>query len=153
MPDVTTANAPFSASTAEVLQGALIDSRQRWRELVNLAADFAFETDEWSRFTLIAPDPALDWAAADLIGRASNELLADGADAVFDPFRVAAEIRNRTAWLKRGDGGMACLTFAAAPIRAQSRTPRGVSQSATTRHWPSARTWASDSALASITVR
>ena len=116
MPDVTTTDPPLSASTAEVLQGALIDSRHRWRELVNLVADFAFETDEWGRFTLIAPDPALEWAAADLIGRASDELLADGADAVFDPFRVSARVRNRPAWLKRGDGGIAGITFSAAPI-------------------------------------
>jgi diguanylate cyclase (GGDEF)-like protein len=117
MPDVTTTDPPFAASTAEVLQGALIDSRHRWRELVNLVADFAFETDEWGRFSLIAPDPALEWAAADLIGRASDELLAEGADAVFDPFRVSARVRNRPAWLKRGDGGIASITFSAAPIR------------------------------------
>jgi len=56
------------------MQGALIDSRQRWRELVHLAADFAFETDEWGRFTLISPDPALDWAANALIGQPSTTL-------------------------------------------------------------------------------
>lgn len=107
----------LAATPAEVLQGALIDSRQRWRELINLTADFAFETDEWGRFTLITPDPALDWAAGALIGQPSATVLAEAGEAAFDPFRVTAKVRHRHAWLKRGDGGTACLTFCAAPIR------------------------------------
>ena len=39
MPDIATTDPPLDATPAEVLQGALIDSRQRWRELVDLAAD------------------------------------------------------------------------------------------------------------------
>ena len=71
------ADAPRAATPGEVLQGALFDSRQRWRELVNLTADFAFETDEWGRFTLITPDPALDWAAGTLIGLNAATILAE----------------------------------------------------------------------------
>lgn len=117
MPDIATTDPPLDATPAEVLQGALIDSRQRWRELVDLAADFAFETDEWGRFTLIAPDPALEWPADHLVGRASATLLVERGGAVFDPFRVSAKVRHREAWLKRGDGRIACLSFCATPIR------------------------------------
>ena len=124
---VPLATSPLAAATpADVLQGALIDSRQRWRELVNLAADFAFETDEWGRFTLITPDPALDWAAGTLIGRPSVALLVEGGGGVFDPFHVSATVRHRRAWLKRGDGGIACLTFCAAPIQDASGRITGV---------------------------
>jgi diguanylate cyclase (GGDEF)-like protein len=115
MHDLATIAPPPNADPAEVLQSALIDSRQRWRELVQLAADFAFETDEWGRFTLISPDPALDWAANALIGQPSATLLPDGGR-VFDPFRVSAKVRHRQAWLKRCDGAIACLTISAAPI-------------------------------------
>jgi diguanylate cyclase (GGDEF)-like protein len=117
MPDLATTDPRQAATPAEVLQGALIDSRQRWRELVNLAADFAFETDEWGGFTLITPDPALDWAAASLVGQPSSRLLAEAGGGVFNPFRVTARVRHREAWLKRGDGALACLRFSAAPIR------------------------------------
>lgn len=116
MPDLATASPPPAATPEQVLQGALIDSRQRWRELVNLAADFAFETDEWGRFTLITPDPALLWAADSLIGQPAAALLDEAGGTLFDPFRVSAAVRHRQAWLKRGDGGLACLTFCAAPI-------------------------------------
>jgi diguanylate cyclase (GGDEF)-like protein len=117
MHDFATNDPSPAATPAEVLQGVLFDSRQRWRELVNLAADFAFETDEWGRFTLITPDPALHWAAGALVGQPSATLLAEGGDGAFNPFRVSAEVRHRQAWLKRGDGGLARLTFRASPIR------------------------------------
>jgi diguanylate cyclase (GGDEF)-like protein len=117
MSDLSSTAQIRAATPAEVLQGALIDSRQRWRELINLAADFAFETDEWGRFTLVTPDPALAWAAGDLIGHPSATLLAEGGGGAFDPFRVSARVRHRQAWLKRGDGGIASLTFCAAPIQ------------------------------------
>lgn len=117
MNDLATTDPPPAATPIEVLQGALIDSRQRWRELIALAADFAFETDEWGRFTLITPDPALDWPAGTLVGQPAAALLAEGGIGVFDPFRVTAKVRLRQAWLKRGDGGIACLTFCAAPIQ------------------------------------
>ena len=40
---------------ADLLRGALLDSRQRWRDLVTLAADFAFETDADGRLMFVAP--------------------------------------------------------------------------------------------------
>jgi diguanylate cyclase (GGDEF)-like protein len=116
MNELAITDPPAAATPAEVMQGALIDSRQRWRELVHLAADFAFETDEWGRFTLIFPDPALGWTAAALIGQPSTTMLAEGSG-LFDPFRVSARVRLRQAWLKRGDDGIACLTISAAPIQ------------------------------------
>lgn len=114
MNDFAFVNPPLAATPAEVLLGALIDSRQRWRELINLAADFAFETDDRGSFTLIAPDPALGWSVESLVGQPGAALLADGA--VFDPFRAGVRVRHRPAWLKRGNGGLACLTFCTAPI-------------------------------------
>jgi hypothetical protein len=62
------------------------------RELLALAADFAFETDEWGRFTFIAPDPALNWPASELIGRPAASLLAEAGGGSFDPFRVSAAV-------------------------------------------------------------
>ncbi len=117
MTDLAAPDPPLAISPAEVLRGALIDSRQRWRELIDLVADFAFETDEWGRFTLIAPDPALAWSAGKLIGQSASGFLAEGGETVFDPFHVSARVRHRPAWLKRGDGGIACLSFCAAPIQ------------------------------------
>lgn len=107
---------PPSASP-DPLRAALLESRQRWRDLVGLTADFAFETDAWGRFVFVMPDPALGWSASGLVGEPSERLLAEEGDgAGFNPFQVTIPVRRKRAWLKRGDGGVACLDMAAMPV-------------------------------------
>jgi diguanylate cyclase (GGDEF)-like protein/PAS domain S-box-containing protein len=106
-----------SAKSGTALRDALVDSRQRFRELVALAADFAFETDTWGRFVFVTPDPALGWPAATLIGQTADLLLDDfGGEPGFNPFHPSEPVRRRRAWLKRPDGRTVCLSFSAAPI-------------------------------------
>ena len=115
-----------AASVATKLRVALLDSRQRWRDLVDMASDFAFETDADGRFVFVTPDPALGWAAAELIGSPARELLAGpaGADG-FSPFQVTEPVRRRRTWLWRADGSAALLAFAAAPLLDASGTVVG----------------------------
>ena len=112
-----TAPTPADGGLLAPLRNALLDSRQRWRDLVNMAADFAFETDDHGRLSFVMPDPALGWSAATLIGQPAELLLADTAGAgTFNPFRITKPVRRRRAWLKRADGTIACVTFAASPL-------------------------------------
>ncbi|WP_439577912.1 diguanylate cyclase domain-containing protein [Elioraea sp.] len=100
------------------LRDALLDSRQRWRDLVDMAADFAWETDAEGRFTFVFPDPALGWSAGELIGRPADDILAEGpaGSPGFSPFRPDRQRRGVRAWLRRADGRLACLSFAGVPL-------------------------------------
>ncbi len=162
------ADDPGRARDGDVLRGALLDSRQRWRDLVTMAADLAFETDAAGRFAFVAPAVALGWPADTLLGQPASLLLADSPDvgageagaggagaggAVaghgFDPFRVAAPVRGRRAWLRRQDGAAICLCFAVAPLLdAGGRVigARGVGQDVTEQD-------ASDAAIAAALRR
>ena len=86
------------------LRGALLDSRQRWHDLVCMAADFAFETDEAGRFVFVTPEPALGWPAATLLGQPAELLLTDPRGAAgFNPFRPTAAVRRRRrCWIRAG---------------------------------------------------
>ncbi len=119
---------------AALLQGALLDSRQRWRDFVGLGSDMAFETDEQGAFVFISPEQVLGWAACDQLGQPGALLLAPGGDG-FDPFAPGPAFRNRRAWLRRPDGSAACLTFSAAPMMAGSVCVgmRGVARDVTVR--------------------
>ncbi len=97
------------------LRSVLLESRQRWRDMVTMAADLAFETDTAGRFTFIMPDPVLGWPAGKLLDQPS-ELLLGGAAAGCNPFRPAGQLRRQRVWLRRADGSAACLAFAAAPL-------------------------------------
>ena len=113
----------------------LLDSRNRWRDLVSLTADLAFETDVWGRFVFVSPDPALGWPASTLLGQPAELLLADADGTIgFNPFRPTSAVRRRRAWLKRPDGSGICLAFAAAPLTdAEGRIvgARGIGQDTT----------------------
>ena len=106
---------PAGVGLDPALGRVLLESRQRWRDLVGLAADFVFETDAAGRFAFVMPDPALGWPVAQLLDQPAQLLLADPAGG-FDPFRPAGALRGRHAWLRRADGTVACLVFSVAPL-------------------------------------
>ncbi len=135
--DADTVAAPVdrARSGADVLRSALLDSRQRWRDLVCMATDFAFETDACGWLTFVAPATMLGWASAELLGQPAASLLAAPADG-FNPFAAGAAYRDRRAWVKRAGGGTACLSFTAAPLL-EGGTPtgmRGVARDVTVDH-------------------
>jgi diguanylate cyclase (GGDEF)-like protein/PAS domain S-box-containing protein len=124
MPDQV--DVPVASARSAALRDALLDSRQRWRDLVTLAADLAFETDASGRLLFVAPDPALGWPAATLLGQAAELLLADPASGAFNPFRADTAARRRRAWLRRPDGTTVCVAFAVMPLHDQHGRPAGV---------------------------
>ena len=107
---------PPDRSSADVLRGALLDSRQRWRDLVALVADFAFETDATGRIVFAMPERILGWPAASLMVQPAAALISVESGG-FDPFVPGPPYRFRRAWLKRADGGIACVSFSAAPLK------------------------------------
>jgi diguanylate cyclase (GGDEF)-like protein len=112
------ATAASPAHSEDPLRDVLLESRQRWRDFVVMTADLVFETDAAGRLVFVTPDPVLGWSPSTLIGQPAELLLADVAGtSAFNPFRPIAPLRRRRAWLRRADGGVACLVFAAAPLR------------------------------------
>ncbi len=108
---------PFADDERGRLATALLESRQRWRDMVGLVADFVFETDAFGRLSFVAPDTVLGWPAASLMGKPPERLLADaGGPSAANPFHPTAPIRRRRAWLTRADGSAICVMFAAMPL-------------------------------------
>lgn len=96
---------------------ALIDSRQRFRDLVEISSDFAWETDADGVFTFVSPADALGYAADTLIGTPARDLLyqplAMPRHFVFE----AAEIVEHTElWLRQGNGEELCVIASVRPV-------------------------------------
>jgi diguanylate cyclase (GGDEF)-like protein/PAS domain S-box-containing protein len=98
------------------LRAALIESRQRYKDLVEAASDFAWETDSEGRFTFISADQAMGYLAADIVGRPAEDFMAvpDSADA--SPFTTRVPVEGVEVWMRRGDGETACLRVVALPL-------------------------------------
>ena len=93
-----------------------------WRGLIALTAHFVFETDLWGRFVHVSAKPGLAWSQRALLGQSAAALMAGSPDVGgtdgdgINPFRPASPQRGVRAWIRRGDGGVICLSFTAAPV-------------------------------------
>jgi diguanylate cyclase (GGDEF)-like protein/PAS domain S-box-containing protein len=103
------------------LRQSLIESRQRYKDLCDLAADFAWEADRDGCFSFVSPGGALGWAAKDLVGRPIEMFLLDQAErgAAAAVFGSHAPLRDAEIWLRRADGSGECVSVAAVPLFAR----------------------------------
>ena len=108
------------------LQSALIESRQRFRDLVEISSDFAWEVGSNNRFVFVSPKGALGYAADQLVGRRPEDLGGDAAAQGDLPFLARARVEAAEVWLKHADGHDVCLRVSAAPITDASGVWRGV---------------------------
>jgi diguanylate cyclase (GGDEF)-like protein/PAS domain S-box-containing protein len=103
------------APLARNLREALIESRQRYKDLVEISSDFAWETDAAGRFAFVSPRGVLGWTPEALLGRAAAEFLAEpGEDNLF---ATSLPVAAAELWFRRPDGGSARLGIVAAPLR------------------------------------
>jgi diguanylate cyclase (GGDEF)-like protein len=108
---------PALRDAAKLVNRPLLDSRERWQDLVRLGADLAFETDATGRFSLVVPDDALGWPSGSLVGQPSDILLLDDVRTVtMNPFLPQRPTRGSRVWVRCYDGTSACLSFATAPL-------------------------------------
>ncbi len=111
----------------KALRRSLVESRQRYKDLLEIVSDFTWETDDEGRFTFISPLGALDWPASELVGRPVVEFLADAGDMPEPPpvFRARTATEDADVWFRRADSGTDCLSVVAVPLVDAAGTWRG----------------------------
>lgn len=99
------------------IRQALFDSRQRYRDLVTISSDFAWETDVEGRFVFVSPHGALGYSPEDLLGRRPDEFLVESEAANGDlPFQAREPVVHAQVWLRNIENEEACLLASAVPI-------------------------------------
>ncbi|MGE0745952.1 MAG: diguanylate cyclase [Rhodospirillales bacterium] len=105
------------ATAERALRDALIESRRRFKELVELGSDFAWETDAAGAFAYVSPCGAIGFPAHRLVGRPAAAFLLDPAlDAGTLPFATAAPVVDIDVWMRTADGAAACVATSAVPV-------------------------------------
>lgn len=108
---------PRDVSMDRNLREALIDSRQRYRDIVEVSSAFAWETDDTGKFIFVSPRGALGYKAEQLVGRSPLDFLLDTADQDSEiVFRSQKAVRDVPIWLKRANGNAACLAVSSTPV-------------------------------------
>jgi diguanylate cyclase (GGDEF)-like protein/PAS domain S-box-containing protein len=106
-------------ATLEInIRAALAESRTRFKDLVDVAADFAWETDGQGQFCYISPRGALGYAPEELLGEAPNSFLVSPETAPNPlPFTTQRSVRNVEVWMRARGGEETCLLISAMPLK------------------------------------
>ncbi|OSQ39074.1 diguanylate cyclase [Thalassospira mesophila] len=108
---------PRDVSMDRNLREALIDSRQRYRDIVEVSSAFAWETDESGKFVFVSPRGAMDYKAQALLGRMPTDFMIEKTDQDAEQiFKTRRDVRDMPIWFYRANGSSACLSVSATPI-------------------------------------
>ncbi|HLI11982.1 MAG TPA: diguanylate cyclase [Alphaproteobacteria bacterium] len=118
VPSETVGTAPPAADAALAvpLREALIESRQRYKELVEISSDFAWETEVDGRFAFVSPRGALGYAASELAGQPAGRFLGVVDGNAVNPFATRTPLDGVEVRFRRKDGSVAILSTAARPL-------------------------------------
>jgi len=99
------------------LRDALVDSRQRYKDLVEISGDFCWETGADGRFAFVSPQGAVGWRAEALVGHDPASFVEDNrSDDTPLPFAAHVHVVEVDVWFRRPDGDVACLATTAMPL-------------------------------------
>jgi diguanylate cyclase (GGDEF)-like protein len=98
------------------LRRALVDSRRRYRDFVEICADFTWETAPNKRFAFVAPRGGLGYPAEELLATDPAALIDQASAGAANPFLTHNRIELQEIWLKRRDGRPACMMVSALPL-------------------------------------
>lgn len=120
------------------LRLALIESRSRYKDLIELCDDFAWETAADGTFVFVPPNGALGYSAREMVGHKATDFLFDGMNASDHlPFETPSPISDLEVWMRRADGRPACVVAAAVPLtdsRGEWKGARGTCRDVTEQH-------------------
>ncbi len=72
------------------LRTTLVESRQRYKDLVEISSDFSWEVDKDGKFIFVSPQGALGYKPDELIGREARDLVIDPEEFMPFPFTTIA---------------------------------------------------------------
>lgn len=108
------------------LRDALIESRARYVDIVNISGDTAWETDQEGRFSALLPGGLAGHDPRHVIGQDAALLLdpARAAPAIL-PFKTPVAIARVDLWLRHADGRSVCVEVSAVPLQDRDGAWRG----------------------------
>ncbi|WP_231848903.1 sensor domain-containing diguanylate cyclase [Paramagnetospirillum magneticum] len=108
------------------LRAALVESRQRYKDLVEISSDFAWETGADGHFVFVSPKGALGFAADELVGRRPADfVLQEESTHGPGPFDAVSPVEDIEVWMRQSDGNPLCLLASSTPIRGDGGEWRG----------------------------
>ncbi len=107
------------------LRSALVESRQRYKDLVEVSSDFAWEIGPENTFDFVSPRGALGYEAKELVGQRPEKFVLDPEEYSPLPFFSDRPLEDAEMWMGRADGSTACVIVSCLPLRTEEGEWRG----------------------------
>lgn len=98
------------------LRSALIESRQRYKDLVEVSSDFAWEVDDRGLFCFVSPGGALGFTPDEMVERSPGDFLIHPADGEPVPFLSRWAIEDTEIVMRSANGNEACVSISCLPL-------------------------------------
>lgn len=99
------------------LRAALMDSRQRFKDLVEISSDFAWEVGPEGEFVFVSQRGAIGFEPDELINKRSDDIvLKRDSKMSLNPFMSKMKLEREEVWVIRADGEPACLMISCLPL-------------------------------------
>ena len=98
------------------LRSTLVESRQRYKDLVEISNDFSWEVDLAGKFIFVSPQGALGYKPEELIGQEARSFVIDPDDFVPFPFTSNRRLENIEMWMRTKEGATACMIVSVLPL-------------------------------------
>jgi len=108
------------------LRDALIESRQRFKDLVEVSSDFSWEVGADGCFQYVSRTGALGYDSDDFIGRLPEEFMVGSDEFDNIPFHTKDVVEDIELWMHRADDTMACVQVSAKPFLDENGAHLGV---------------------------
>lgn len=119
------------------LKNALVVSRARFKTLVEVSSDYAWETGTDGTFNMVTPKGLAGRSPRDLIGVNPATLLdPESPQVAISPFATPVPVEGAEVWVRHVDGSLICFEVAAVPLyddQGDWRGARGVCHDITER--------------------
>jgi diguanylate cyclase (GGDEF)-like protein/PAS domain S-box-containing protein len=107
------------------LRTALVDSRQRYKDLVEVNSDFAWEVGSDGTFVFVSPKGALGYTVDQIVGTKASKFIIDPDQYEPIPFTSDKPLDNVEMWLRSSDGETACMLTSCVPLMDEDHHWRG----------------------------
>lgn len=98
------------------LRSTLVESRQRYKDLVEISNDFSWEVDTAGKFIFVSPQGALGYKPDELIGSEARAFVIDPDEFTPFPFTASRMVENVEMWMTSKDGSTACMIVSSLPL-------------------------------------
>lgn len=98
------------------LRSTLVESRQRYKDLVEISNDFSWEVDREGKFLFVSPQGALGYKAEELIGKEARSFVIDPDEFTPFPFTASRMVENVEMWMRGKEGDTVCMIVSSLPL-------------------------------------